>query len=157
MFRFPTPVCLVLVTLLAAAGVWARTALARDILAGPVAARVLRAVDGDTLQVRATVWLHVEIEVAVRIRGIDAPELHARCAAEREMALAATARLTEAVETGIIELSNIEDDKYGGRIVADVTTDDGASIAELMLASGLARSYDGGGRGAWCGVISSGG
>ena len=50
-----------------------------ETLTGPVAAIVERVVDGDTLAVRARVWLGQDIHVLVRIRGIDAPELKANC------------------------------------------------------------------------------
>ncbi len=140
--------------LLAAGDVAAR---AREILAGPIAAEVVRTVDGDTLEVRAKVWLRQEITVAVRIRGIDAPEMRARCPREKEMAEAATAALAAAVEGHDVRLVRIEDDKYGGRVLADVVMDSGASLAEAMLASGLVRAYQGGTREAWCGVASAGG
>jgi endonuclease YncB( thermonuclease family) len=115
-------------------------------LAGPVAAEVVRTVDGDTLDVRAKVWLRQEITVAVRIRGIDAPERRARCPREKEMAEAATAALAAAVDGHALRLARIEDDKYGGRVLADV-----------MLASGLVRPYQGGTREMWCGVAGAGG
>ena len=130
-------------------------ARASEVLAGPVAAEVVRTVDGDTLDVRAKIWLRQEIAVAVRIRGIDAPELRARCPHEKEMAEAATAMLAAAVDGRPVRLARIEDDKYGGRVLADVITDTGLSVADVMLASGLVRAYQGGAREAWCGVASA--
>jgi micrococcal nuclease len=121
----------------------------------PVAAEVVRAVDGDTLQVRATIWIGQELTTNVRIRGIDAPEVHGKCQHEKDMAAAATRRITD-LATGDIQLSNVENDKYGGRVIADVTTANGAGLAAEMLASGLVRAYDGGERMPWCGVASAG-
>src|SRR5690348_9703714 len=60
--------------------------LAMDALAGPVTAIVDRVVDGDTIQVRAQIWLGQSLTVRVRIEGVDAPELEARCPEERRMA-----------------------------------------------------------------------
>ena len=73
------------------------------------------------------------------------------------MADAARTHLTGMVSTGKVRLRRIENDKYAGRVLADVVTDDGTDLREAMLASGLARPYDGGGRDPWCGVASLGG
>ena len=63
---------------------------AADSIAGPVAAEVLRVVDGDTLTVEAAIWVGQRITVNARIRGIDTPELRGRC--PRESAMATVAR-----------------------------------------------------------------
>ena len=52
---------------------------AAERLAGPYPAEVERIVDGDTLAVRVAIWLEQDLNVLVRIRGIDAPELRGRC------------------------------------------------------------------------------
>lgn len=121
-------------------------ATASESLPGPVAAEVLRVIDGDTIEVRAKIWLDLELTVSARIRGIDAPELHGKCRHETMMAAAATDRLIEVTNGGEVRLTNIEEDKYAGRVVADVTTSDGTELGTVMLASGLVRAYDGGTR-----------
>src|SRR5882762_7624479 len=63
--------------------------LASEALAGPVTATVDRVVDGDTIDVTARIWLGQTLAVRVRIDGVDAPEMRARCPEERAMALAA--------------------------------------------------------------------
>lgn len=45
-------------------------------IAGPVAAEVIRVIDGDTILVAAKPWPQQTMEVYVRLRGIDAPELN---------------------------------------------------------------------------------
>jgi len=50
-------------------------------------AEVLRVLDGDTFAARVRVWPGLDVETKVRLRGIDAAELHARCAAELRKAL----------------------------------------------------------------------
>ncbi len=126
---------------------------AADEVAGPVPAAVTRVLDGDTIEVRAEVWLGIELTSHVRIRGIDAPELHSTCAAERTMAEAAKDRLTTLVGD-TVSLAHIEQDKYGGRVDADVINAAGADLGAAMIAAGLARAYDGGTRGDWCPVGS---
>ena len=60
------------------------------------------------------VWLGVDITTKVRLRGIDAPELRARCADELQKADAALAALVALLAEGDIQVSNIGRDKYGG-------------------------------------------
>jgi endonuclease YncB( thermonuclease family) len=45
----------------------------------------------------------------------------------------------------------IGQDKYGGRVDADVSTASTADVATAMLGQGLARRYGGGKRDGWCG------
>jgi endonuclease YncB( thermonuclease family) len=61
------------------------------------------------------------------------------------------------VAEGTVRLLHIENDKYAGRILADIVTDGGIELREAMLESGLARPYDGGSRDPWCGIASLGG
>jgi micrococcal nuclease len=127
----------------------ASSAWAKDFLRGPVEVRVLSVLDGDTFRAEAHVWPGHYVTVNVRIRGIDAPEMKARCTLEREAALSARDALTRMLgETASIE--NISGAKYYGRVLADVATVDGATVAEQMLGLALVRPYDGGRRDGWC-------
>jgi micrococcal nuclease len=128
-----------------------------ETISGPVAADVIRVIDGDTLAVRARIWIGLDLVVSARIRGIDTPELNGKCDREKALAAAARTHLVAVVATGKLRMRQIENDKYAGRVVADIVTDDGADLREAMLESGLARPYDGGGRDPWCGVASLGG
>jgi endonuclease YncB( thermonuclease family) len=121
-----------------------------DMLAGPVSARVERVVDGDTLLVRAHIWVDQQVQVAVRIRGIDAPELRAGCAAERTLARRAADFVRLAVSGKTVQLSVVSGGKYFGRVLADVTTENGRALGPELIAAGLARPYGGGTRTAWC-------
>ena len=126
-------------------------AAAADRLAGPYPAEVERIVDGDTLAVRVAIWLQQDLDVLVRIRGIDAPELRGRCDDEKARARAATVALEELVSGGEVALTAIEGDKYFGRVIADVATSAGESVGAALIARGYVRSYDGGKRASWCG------
>lgn len=57
-------------------------AVPAETLDGPVSARVLEVVDGDSLRVVVQVWLGQHIETLVRIRGIDTPERRRACPGE---------------------------------------------------------------------------
>lgn len=135
----------VLLSLLPAAS----QATAATLLPGPVPAEVVDVVDGDTIKVRARVWIDTEVLVNVRMRGIDAPELQGRCDLETAMATSARNRLIELVQSGSVELFDISGDKYGGRVLAGVRAQ-GGDAAEAMLRSGLVRPYQGHARQPWC-------
>ena len=118
--------------------------------AGPVSAHVDRVIDGDTFEASANIWLGQQISVRVRISGIDAPELRARCDAERNRAEAARDYLSKRIAGGEVKLSALRYDKYGGRVDAAVS-DGRGDVGEGMVRAGLARLYDGGHRDGWCG------
>jgi endonuclease YncB( thermonuclease family) len=130
----------------AASTATSETAGKRYYIAGPVEADLVAVIDGDTLMVNAKPWPQQTIAVLVRIRGIDTPELHAKCESSRQLALAAKDVLAEALSTGggKLSLSDISGDKYFGRVVADVAFGHDKDAASIMLAAGLARPYDGG-------------
>ncbi len=130
----------------------ASAGVAAERLAGPYPAAVERVVDGDTLAVRVTIWLQHDIRVAVRLRGIDAPELRGRCDGEKLRAEAATKALALLVTDRPVLLTSIEGDKYFGRVVADEATSDGKDLGALLIAGGFARAYGGGARAPWCEV-----
>jgi endonuclease YncB( thermonuclease family) len=88
--------------------------LAAEALAGPVAANVERVVDGDTIEVRAAIWLGQSLIIRVRIDGVDAPELEARCAEERKLALAARDFLLRRLQGVPVKLTHVVYDKYAG-------------------------------------------
>jgi endonuclease YncB( thermonuclease family) len=135
-----------LATLVAASG----DAGMRDVLAGPVAAEVVEVVDGDTIAVRARIWLGQELETRVRLAGIDTPELHGKCARERRLAAAARDFVRTRLAAGAVALRDVQFGKYAGRVVARVTTADGEDVGAALIGAGLARAYDGGTRLGWC-------
>jgi endonuclease YncB( thermonuclease family) len=122
----------------------------RDVLEGPVAARVIRVRDGDTLLVRARIWVGQEIVIQARIAGIDAPELRARCPRERALAERARDFVTAKVAGRPVWLVDIRNGKYAGRVLAGVRTEDGIDLGRALLKAGLARPYGGGRRKPWC-------
>lgn len=123
---------------------------ASDRLPGPVAAQVVRVVDGDTILVKAHIWLGQEVETSVRLIGIDTPELKGRCEAERQKAEAARNFLATRLDGQSVQLFDVLTDKYGGRVLARVQDGQGGDIAEALIKAGFARRYDGGRRESWC-------
>ncbi len=113
-------------------------------------AEVLRVLDGDTFEARVRVWPGIEITTKVRLRGIDAPELKARCPDERTKAEAARDALRGILAEGEVAVSHVGFDKYGGRVLADAYTRATPDVGTVMLARGHARPYSGGHRESWC-------
>ncbi len=113
-------------------------------------ADVLRVIDGDTFEARVRVWPGLDVDTKVRLRGVDAPELHARCADEYVKAQAAHAALETILAEGEVAISRVGIDKYGGRVDAAVATRSTADVSAALLNGGWARSYDGGRRKSWC-------
>jgi endonuclease YncB( thermonuclease family) len=115
---------------------------------------VVRIIDGDTFEANVHVWPGLTIDTKVRLRDIDAPELHARCADEYAKADAARAALTRILARilaeGGVAISKVGIDKYGGRVDAAVETRSTADVSAALLSGGFARAYDGGRRGGWC-------
>ena len=122
----------------------------RPYLSGPVQAEVIRVVDGDTIVVRAHVWLGQSIETSVRLDGIDTPEMHSNCQAERKMAEHARDELASLIQHRRVVLYHVRDGKYAGRVLASIKTEDGIDLAHYMLDQGIARPYHGHKRQPWC-------
>ncbi len=122
----------------------------RRTISGPVIARVVDVYDGDTIEVLAQVWPGQQVEVRVRIRGIDAPEMRARCAIERRAAIDARDSLRRFIAGQPVYLTNIRGGKYFGRVLADVADWSGRDMEAALLKSGLVRPYRGKKRKSWC-------
>lgn len=114
-------------------------------IAGPVSAEIVRVVDGDTILVMARPWPQQLVEVYVRLRGIDAPELKSPCAATRDAGRQARIALDTLLrDQSEIRLTRISGDKYFGRVLADILFTDGRNPAQEMLSAGYATPYEGG-------------
>ena len=109
--------------------------------------------DGDTikLDVSKESPLIKKLGLSVRIKGIDTPEKapRAKCKKESELGQQATKYTTELVGNKELLLSQVENDHYGGRIVASVKVG-GVDIAQELLKKGLARVYNGEKKKSWC-------
>ena len=112
--------------------------------------QVVRIVDGDTFDARVNVWPGIDISTRVRLRGIDAPEMQARCKDEQARAQAARDALARMLAEGAVGIFDVTLDKYGGRVLADASTRRTADVAAALLQAGLVRRYAGGRREHWC-------
>jgi len=118
---------------------------------------VVRSVhDGDTINVTLDSLPVPLNHASIRLRGIDTPEMgsRAKCEFERLLANLAKAYLASMVKPGdIITVTNLDWDKYGGRILGEVTDKSGRNVNALMILNKHAEPYSGeGAKFNWCGV-----
>ena len=108
-------------------------------------------VDGDTFSAGVKLQDDTIVSVRVRLRNVDTPELHGECIDEIVAANVAKNRLAELLPVdSVVELENVKDDKYLGRIDANVKDSRGRDVGKILIHEGLGRSYDGGHRQSWC-------
>lgn len=118
--------------------------------AGPFDVRCVSVYDGDTMKIQTTEQLRKALwgECYVRLLGCDAPELNDNRAEVRWTAEAAQRKLIEMAACGTLTLENVRLDKYGGRILADVSVDGHDCRIELMRLK-YAKAWDGTGARPW--------
>lgn len=107
--------------------------------------------DGDTFRADlADVHPIVGDRIAIRVSGVDTPEIRGKCLEEVKLAKQAKQFTFDFLRSSrIIELRNVTRGKYF-RIVADVYGDD-KSLTAALIGSGLAVPYDGGRKSKdWC-------
>ena len=111
----------------------------------------VRVVDGDTIEVIIP-NIPSELKTYVRVAGVDTPEKgkKALCSKENKLASEAT-KLTKKMidEAKVIKYSDIKWDKYGGRILANVTIDN-KDLSVILIENKLARNYHGEKKQSWC-------
>ena len=122
-------------------------------MANPYDYRVIRVLDGDTVEFDAP-FLPKELKqvLKLRIEGVDTPEKGrlAKCETERMLAERATQftqRQVAAAKRHQIVI--IGWDKYGGRVIGDLLLD-GKSLKKMLLDFKHAMPYDGGKKASWC-------
>ena len=112
--------------------------------------KVISVYDGDTFRVNiASLPPIVGKNIAIRVNGVDTPEIQGKCRYEKNLALKARDfvrdKLANAKE---IKLTNLQRGKYF-RVVANVLVD-GVSLEQELLDNELAYEYSGGKKLSWC-------
>lgn len=115
--------------------------------------KVLRVLDGDTVEVEAN-FLPAPLKpvLKVRVLGVDTPEKNprAQCPQENEKAQRASQLTKDAIANAKTIKVYIQDwDKYGGRVLGDLVID-GKQLSTRLIEAGLAREYYGEAKQSWC-------
>ncbi len=122
---------------------------ADDTYGNVVVDEVVSIYDGDTFRVTIRNWPAVIGErIAVRVYGIDTPELRDKDPQVKEKARKAKQFVVDSLRNARrVELRNLRRDKYF-RLLAEVYVD-GHSLGAQLVKLGLARPYDGGTKSDW--------
>ena len=107
-------------------------------------AKVVRVVDGDTLDAEIDIGFDVFVKKRIRLYGIDTWESRTRDLEEKEKGLAAKARLIELLEDNgnKFVLQSHELGKYG-RVLGSIILDDDRDACDILMEEGHAYSYHG--------------
>ena len=112
--------------------------------------KIISVYDGDTF--RADIRGLPDIigkNIAIRILGIDTPEIKGKCEEEKIAAIKARDFARKALfNAKTITLKNLKRDKYF-RLLADVYFDD-TDLADAHLVNNLAVKYSGKKKSSWC-------
>ena len=103
--------------------------------------KVLRVVDGDTVDVRIDLGFNVWHKCRVRLLGINAPESRTRDLEEKARGLAAKQWLIDKLEFKSVEMQSHGTGKYG-RVLGELFVE-GVNINKLMVKEGHAVEYNG--------------
>ena len=104
-------------------------------------AKVVRIIDGDTVDALCDLGFDVWIKKRIRLYGIDAPETRTRDLDEKKQGLVTKDRLTELLDSnnGAFILKSHGVGKYG-RCLGTIFIED-QNINELLISEGYARKY----------------
>ena len=110
--------------------------------------KVLKIVDGDTIDVDIDLGFSVSFSQRVRLAGIDTPESRTRDLKEKALGLESKEYLKDLLEGAediIIQTEKPDSTEKYGRILGWLfINDDEVSLNEKMISDGYAWEYDGG-------------
>lgn len=112
-------------------------------------ARVLRVIDGDTLEIELDLGFRLRIVERFRLRDYNAPELKSSDPREHAMGAEAWAQLQIMLADRRVEVASWKADSFG-RWLADVTVigpeGDALDVVEQLVAGGWGVRWDGRGK-----------
>jgi micrococcal nuclease len=107
--------------------------------------RILRIMDGDTLEIQLDLGFKINYNVTVRVLGVDAPEKKHKLA--NETVKKAISLWLEKADN--LSLESHEWDKYG-RVLGDIKASNRKlSLSTFLIDNKLVKKYDGGKKKEW--------
>lgn len=106
-------------------------------------AKLVRVIDGDTIDAEIDLGFNVVIRQRIRLYGIDTPESRTRDLEEKERGLAAKQRLTEILPKEFIVKTMLNKRGKFGRIlgVLYINMNDETSVNDMLVEEGHAIQY----------------
>lgn len=111
--------------------------------------KVTRVIDGDTFEVETKFFPPELGQIKVRVDGIDTPEIRGKCEKEKALAQQAKQFATNLLVGNTVVITDVQADKYGGRVVAVVSIG-GKRYTDLLISNNFAVPYNGGTKQSWC-------
>jgi micrococcal nuclease len=110
--------------------------------------KVLKVVDGDTIDVDIDLGFNVSYTQRVRLAGIDTPESRTKDLKEKALGLESKDYLSKQLKDALMVVIKTEkpdsSEKYGRILGWLYINDDEKSLNEQMIEQGYAWTYDGG-------------
>lgn len=109
-------------------------AMASETLPGPIPADIVRVIDGDTVEVRAHIWLGQIVTIRIRLAEFDAPELfRPGCEGELVQARRAIDFVVASLADGgagpwPVLLFNVTQGSFAGRAIAQIQLPNGRDL-----------------------------
>ena len=109
-------------------------------------AKIIRWLDGDSLDVELDLGVDTLRRMRVRLACVNAPEVHSKDPDEKERGLAALAFASALAPPGSAVRTKTDKPKEKfGRYLARIWTASGKDVAVELIAAQLARAWDGSG------------
>jgi micrococcal nuclease len=108
-------------------------------------AKVMRVVDGDTVDVEIDLGFDLTIQQRVRVFGINCPEIHSTDRDEKTRGESAAAFTRQFLPEGspvVLRTHKAGNEKFG-RFLAEIHTQGGRDLGKALIAAGHALVWDG--------------
>lgn len=103
--------------------------------------KLIKIVDGDTLDLEIDLGFNITIQERIRLSGIDAPEIRSSDVVEREKANASRLWLEKKLKDRKMRILTEKDDKYGRMLGWVYIEEDPVPINTQLIKEGLALPY----------------
>ena len=110
-------------------------------------AKLMRVVDGDTIDAEIDLGFNIFIKERIRFAGIDTPESRTRNKHEKSWGMAAKSRVIDLLNgdnSEFVLTTKIQKKGKFGRILGSIVLNDGTEVSEVLLSEKLAIPYEGG-------------
>jgi len=103
--------------------------------------KIVKYVDGDTIDIVVDLGFHVSVKKRIRLHGINTPEIRTKNKKEKELGFKARERLVELCEAnnGTLILRSHGLGKYG-RVLGEIINDN-CSVNRMLVIEGHAEEY----------------